>query len=47
MASGGITAYFVSMLEEGLIEEIRDVQCFDLEAIKVIRKMKTLSYECI
>ena len=34
MASGGITSYFVSMLEEGLIEEIRDVQCFDLEAIR-------------
>ena len=38
MASGGITSYFVSMLEEGLIEEIRDVQCFDLEAIQSYKK---------
>lgn len=33
-ASGGITAYFVSMLEQGLIENLYDVQCFDLEAVK-------------
>ncbi len=33
-ASGGITGYFTSMLENGLLEELWDVQCFDLEAIK-------------
>lgn len=32
--TGGITAYFVSMLKEGLVKEIYDVQCFDLEAVK-------------
>ncbi len=31
---GGITGFFVGMLEEGLIEKIIDVQCFDLNAIK-------------
>lgn len=31
---GGITEFFVGMLEEGLIEKIIDVQCFDLDAIK-------------
>jgi citrate lyase subunit alpha/citrate CoA-transferase len=33
-ASGGITGFFVEMLEEGLIEELYDVQCFDLKAVK-------------
>lgn len=33
-ASGGITAYFVSMLEQGLISNLYDVQCFDLEAVR-------------
>lgn len=33
-ASGGITAYFVEMLEAGLINELWDVQCFDLEAVR-------------
>ncbi len=32
-ASGGITGYFTSMLEEGLFEKLWDVQCFDLSAI--------------
>ena len=31
---GGITGFFVSMLEEGLFEKLVDVQCFDLEAVK-------------
>ncbi len=33
-ASGGITAYFVDMLEEGLFSELYDVQCFDLRAVR-------------
>ena len=33
-ASGGITGYFTSMLEEGLFEYLEDVQCFDLDAIE-------------
>ncbi len=33
-ASGGITAYFVEMLEEGMIEKLYDVQCFDLDAVR-------------
>ncbi|APX90073.1 citrate lyase subunit alpha [Brevirhabdus pacifica] len=32
-ASGGITAHLVGMLEDGLLRELRDVQCFDLEAV--------------
>ncbi|MDD3123789.1 MAG: citrate lyase subunit alpha [Candidatus Izemoplasmatales bacterium] len=32
-ASGGITAYYVNMLEEGLFQKLYDVQCFDLEAV--------------
>lgn len=32
-ASGGITGYFVKMLEEGLFENLYDVQCFDLAAV--------------
>lgn len=39
-ASGGITAYFVEMLEEGLINELWDVQCFDLEAVRSYRENK-------
>jgi len=31
--SGGITKYHVDMLEEGLVEKLYDVQCFDLDAI--------------
>ena len=33
-ATGGITGYFVKMLEDGLLEDLYDVQCFDLDAIK-------------
>jgi citrate lyase subunit alpha/citrate CoA-transferase len=36
--SGGITGYFVDMLEEGLFEALLDVQCFDLRAVESIRK---------
>ena len=32
--SGGIHAYFVKMLEEGLFRALFDVQCFDLDAIR-------------
>lgn len=32
--SGGITGFFVEMLDKGLFESLEDVQCFDLEAIK-------------
>jgi citrate lyase subunit alpha/citrate CoA-transferase len=35
---GGITGYFVDMLEEGLFEALLDVQCFDLRAVESIRK---------
>jgi citrate lyase subunit alpha/citrate CoA-transferase len=31
--SGGITGYFVEMLEEGLLEALFDVQSFDLKAV--------------
>ncbi|MFW6319065.1 MAG: citrate lyase subunit alpha, partial [Bacillota bacterium] len=34
--SGGITKYHVDMLEEGLVERLYDVQCFDLDAVKSI-----------
>ncbi|MEC9484567.1 MAG: citrate lyase subunit alpha [Candidatus Izemoplasma sp.] len=34
--SGGITAYHVNMLTEGLVEELYDVQCFDLRAVESI-----------
>lgn len=37
-ASGGITGYIVDMLEEGLFEELWDVQCFDLKAVESIKK---------
>lgn len=33
---GGITGYFVDMLEEGLFESLFDVQCFDLKAVDSI-----------
>ena len=36
-ASGGITSYLVKMHEEGLFNELYDVQCFDLEAIRSYR----------
>ena len=36
-ASGGITGYFVNMLEEGLFDNLYDVQCFDLEAVRSYR----------
>lgn len=39
--TGGITGYFVSMLEEGLVKEIYDVQCFDLEAVQSYSKNST------
>ena len=35
-ASGGITGYFTDMLEEGLLDELYDVQCFDLKAVQSI-----------
>ncbi len=35
---GGITGLYVEMLEEGLLENLIDVQCFDLEAVKSIAK---------
>jgi len=36
--SGGITKYHVEMLEEGLVERLYDVQCFDLDAIHSLGK---------
>ena len=33
-ATGGITGYFVQMLEDGLLNDLYDVQCFDLDAIR-------------
>jgi citrate lyase subunit alpha / citrate CoA-transferase len=35
---GGITGYFVEMLEEGLFSSLMDVQCFDQEAVRSIGK---------
>ncbi len=35
---GGITGYFVEMLEEGLFKTLFDVQCFDLRAVESIGK---------
>ena len=35
---GGITGYFVDMLEEGLFQTLFDVQCFDLRAVQSIGK---------
>lgn len=37
-ASGGITSYYVKMLEEGLFENLYDVQCFDLDAVNSVQK---------
>lgn len=36
--SGGITGFHVQMLEEGLVEKLYDVQCFDLEAVRSIHE---------
>ena len=36
--SGGITKYHVEMLEEGLVEKLYDVQCFDLDAVESIER---------
>jgi citrate lyase subunit alpha/citrate CoA-transferase len=38
--SGGITGYHVKMLEEGLVNYLYDVQCFDLEAVASLAKNK-------
>jgi citrate lyase subunit alpha/citrate CoA-transferase len=35
---GGITGFFVDMLEQGLFETLFDVQCFDLEAVQSLRR---------
>lgn len=35
---GGITGYFVDMLEEGLFQALLDVQCFDLKAVESIAR---------
>jgi citrate lyase subunit alpha / citrate CoA-transferase len=35
---GGITGYFVDMLEEGLFQALFDVQCFDLRAVESIAR---------
>ncbi len=40
-ASGGITGYFTDMLEDGMFDELYDVQCFDLKAVQSIAKNKT------
>jgi citrate lyase subunit alpha/citrate CoA-transferase len=39
-ASGGITAYIVGMLEEGLFRTLFDAQCFDLKAVESFRSDK-------
>lgn len=36
--SGGITSYHVKMLEEGLVENLYDVQCFDIGAVKSLSR---------
>lgn len=38
--SGGITKYHVDMLEEGLVDKLYDVQCFDLAAIASLERNK-------
>lgn len=38
--SGGITKYHVEMLEEGLVDKLYDVQCFDLDAIDSLSRNK-------
>ncbi|HSD22113.1 MAG TPA: citrate lyase subunit alpha, partial [Anaeromyxobacter sp.] len=35
---GGITGFFVDMLEEGLFRALFDVQCFDLRAVESMRR---------
>lgn len=35
---GGITGFIVDMLEEGIFEELNDVQCFDIKAVDSISK---------
>jgi citrate lyase subunit alpha / citrate CoA-transferase len=35
---GGITGFFVDMLEEGLFQALMDVQCFDLRAVDSMRR---------
>ena len=37
-ASGGITGYYVDMLEQGLFQKLYDVQCFDLVAVDSFRR---------
>lgn len=37
-ASGGITSYLVKMLEDGVFEELYDVQCFELDAVESIKR---------
>lgn len=37
---GGITSQLVELLEEGLMDALYDVQCFDLEAVRSIRENK-------
>ena len=39
-ACGGITGYYTDMLEEGLFNELYDVQCFDLKAVQSSSKNK-------
>ncbi len=39
-ACGGITGYFVKMLEEGLFEKLYDVQCFDLDGVLSLSRNK-------
>ena len=39
-ASGGITGYFTKMLEDGLFENLYDVQCFDLDGVLSLEKNK-------
>ncbi len=38
---GGITGYFVGMLEKGLFKDLYDVQCFDLSSVASIEKNPT------
>ena len=37
-ASGGITGYFVNMMEQGLFDKLMDVQCFDIDAVNSYSK---------
>jgi len=37
-ASGGITKAYVDLLEQGLLNKLYDVQCFDLDAVKSYQK---------